>query len=177
MKILKNILDNIKIYSISLIYLCINSLFIIKYGEKYGITLLIFYLITVLGLSIFYLKIEFKNIVYKSLFWILLISFFLVSIGLNYFVDGKSLNVDRWDAMEIVIRTVFEGKYPYDIPDYMGRRSSNLPFLTILGMPFYLIFGSVGYLQSFSFLLFSFIIFKIFKFYKHRLSVLVLLLL
>ncbi|UOU98547.1 hypothetical protein MUU74_00930 [Chryseobacterium daecheongense] len=169
--------EKIKNYSIFFIYIFVNGLFVIKYGEKYGMILLPVYLIAVLVLSVFYIKVEFKETIYKVFFWISLISFFIASICLNYIVDGKSLKVDRWDAMEIGIRAILEGKYPYNIPDYMGRKSSNLPVLIILGMPFYLIFGSVGYLQSFTFLLFSYIIFKIFNVYKHRLAVLVLLLL
>jgi hypothetical protein len=165
----------IKNYNIFFIYLIVNSLFIIKYGENYNIPLLIGYLIVLFGLSIFYVKINLKDLFYKSLFWIGVIFFFFFSIYLNYKVDGNSLNVDRWSAMEIGVKAIFNGEYPYNIPDHMGQESSNLPLLIVLGMPFYLLFGSVGYLQCFSFLLFSYLIFKIFDDYKQRLAVLILL--
>lgn len=170
-----HVLNTIKKFSLFFIYIIINSLFVVKYGEKYGLPLLLAYIITVLGISLFYIKIELKDLFYKYLFWISVISFFIFSIYLNYTVDGLSLNVDRWSAMEIGIKALLNGQYPYNIPDHMGRYSSNLPILIILGMPFYLIFGSVGYLQSFIFLFFSYLIIKIFNNYKQRLAVLILL--
>lgn len=169
------ILENIKKYSTVFIYVMINALFIIKYGEQYNIALLISYLAVIAGLSLFYIKINLKDVFYKSLFWIGLISFFIFSVFLNYKVDGNSLNVDRWSAMEIGIKAILNGQYPYNIPDHMGWESSNLPMLIILGMPFYLLFGSVGYLQSFIFLLFCYLIFKIFNNYKLKSAVLILL--
>jgi hypothetical protein len=77
-------------------------LFIVKYGENYNVPLLIGYLIVLFGLSIFYVKIHLKDLFYKSFFWIGVILFFFFSIYLNYKVDGNSLNVDRWSAMEIL---------------------------------------------------------------------------
>lgn len=172
-----NIIKDIKKYSVFLIYIIVNSLFVVKYGEKYGVSLLVLYIVAILGISIFYIKVELKDFFYKYLFWILVFLFFIVSVYLNYRVDGYSLNVDRWSAMEVGIKACLSGKYPYNIPDHLGNESSNLPLLIILGMPFYLILGSVGYLQSFIFLFFSYLIVKILKSYKERLAILILLLL
>ncbi|MCK4562818.1 MAG: hypothetical protein KAT78_07925, partial [Flavobacteriaceae bacterium] len=58
--------------------------------------------------------------------------------------------------------------------DHLGGRSSNLPGLIIIGIPFYLL-GSVGLLQSFSFLLFAYTIYKIITNEKAKLFGLVLL--
>jgi len=168
-------LSSCKKYASIIIYLMINALFIVKYGEKYNIVLLVSYFVAIAGLSFFFIKINLKDIFYKPLFWIGVISFFIFSIFLNYKVDGNSLNVDRWSAMEVGIKAIFNGQYPYNIPDHMGWESSNLPMLIVLGMPFYLLFGSVGYLQSFIFLFFCYLIFKIFDNYKQRLAVLTLL--
>lgn len=167
--------ENSKKYSTIFIYLMINSLFIVKYGERFNMALLGAYLAVIAGLSFFYIKITLKEIFYKSLFWIGVISFFIFSVFLNYKIDGNSLNVDRWSAMEIGIKAILNGKYPYNIPDHMGWESSNLPMLIVLGIPFYLLFGSVGYLQSFIFLLFCYLIFKIFDNYKQRSAILILL--
>lgn len=164
-------------WSIFFIYLLINGLFVVKYSGEHSFYFLAIYLIAIFILSALYLNIGLKNIVYKYLFWILGGLFFFFSIGLNYYVDATTLNVDRCDAMEVGIRAVFNNEYPYDIKDFMGRESSNLPFLIILGMPFYLIFGSVGFLQSFSFLLFTYLIFQMFDQYKLRLAGLILLVL
>jgi hypothetical protein len=166
---------NSKNYITVFIYLIINSLFILKYGEKYNDPLLAVYFAVIAGLYFFYRKVQLKDIFYKSIFWIGVVSFFIFSVFLNYKVDGNSLNVDRWSAMEIGIKAILNGQYPYNIPDHMGWESSNLPMLIVLGMPFYLLFGSVGYLQSFIFLFFSYLIFKIFDNYKLRSVVLLLL--
>ncbi len=171
---LQNILEK---WSVFFIYLFINALFVIKYGGQFSLYLLPVYIIFIFVIAVLYIKIDLKNSIYKYLFWIVVGLFFTFSIALNYYVDGNSLNVDRWDAMEVGIKAIFNNEYPYDIKDYMGRESSNLPFLIVLGMPFYLIFGSVGFLQSFSFLLFCYLFFKIFDHYKLRLAVLILLLL
>lgn len=168
-------MHQIKNYIVFFIYLIINALFIVKYGENYNVPLLIGYLIVVFGLSIFYIKINLKDIFYKYLFLTGVIFFFFSTVYLNYKIDGNSLNVDRWSAMEVGIKAILNGKYPYNIPDHMGQESSNLPGLILLGMPFYALFGSVGYFQSFSFLLFAYLVFKIFDDYKQRLAVLILL--
>lgn len=167
--------EKLKTYSLVCIYLAVNSLFIIKYGEQYNIPLLAGYLVVFFGLGFFYLKVHFKEFFYKTSFFLGIFFFFIISIYLNYKVDGNTLNVDRWSAMEVGIKAVFSGQYPYNIPDHMGRESSNLPVLIVFGMPFYLLFRSVGYLQSFSFLLFAYLIFKIFNNYRQRLAVLMLL--
>ena len=164
-------------WSVFFFYFFINGLFVLKYSGENSVYYLVAYLLAILILGVFYVKINLKIVVYKYLFWILVALFFFFSLILNYYVDDTSLNVDRWDAMEIGIKAVLNNEYPYDIKDSMGRESSNLPFLIILGMPFYLIFGSVGFLQSFSFLLFSYLIFKVFHNYKLRLAGLVLLVL
>jgi hypothetical protein len=106
-----------------------------------------------------------------------IIVFFLFTIYLNYSVDGNTLNVDRWSALENGAKALINGNYPYNFLSHMQHKSSNLPMLMILGLPFYLIFGSVGYLQSFCFLLFAFLIYKMFKSYKERLLILLLIVL
>ncbi|MCZ2085334.1 MAG: hypothetical protein LC112_13790 [Flavobacteriales bacterium] len=171
---IKNILQK---WGVFFMYLFVNGLFVIKYGGQFSLYLLPIYIIAIFSISVLYIKSDLKEIIYKYLYWILVAVFFLFSIGLNYYVDGNSLNVDRWDAMEVGIKAIFNNEYPYNIKDFLGRESSNLPFLMILGMPFYFLFGSVGFLQSFSFLLFSYLIFKVFDNYKLRFAGLILLVL
>jgi len=95
---------------------------------------------------------------------------------LNISIDGNTLNVDRWSAMEVGIRALLNGQYPYSAIDHLGGRTSNLPTLIFLGIPFYLL-GNIGFLQSFSFILFSYIVFIAFNNYKDRLFCLLLLIL
>lgn len=84
---------------------------------------------------------------------------FCFFIILNFFIDGNSLNTDRWSAMQVTIESILKGVYPYNQLDHLGQTSSNLPSLSYLGLPFYLL-GNVGLLQPFVFLVFSFLIFK-----------------
>ncbi|ARV15574.1 hypothetical protein [Polaribacter sp. SA4-12] len=80
-------------------------------------------------------------------------------MAINIFVDGNSINSDRWSAMEATIRGVLNGEYPYKLKDHLGKTSSNLPGLFYLGLPFYLL-GNVSLLQPFVFLIISLLIFK-----------------
>jgi hypothetical protein len=73
---------------------------------------------------------------------------------INLNVDGLSLNTDRWSALEVLIKSILEGKYPYAILDHLGNTTSNLPGLFYVGLPFYLL-GDVGFLQPFTFLILS----------------------
>ncbi|MFC6267287.1 hypothetical protein [Frigoriflavimonas asaccharolytica] len=177
MILLKNFKDfqNLSKFSIGFIYLFVNSLFIFKYGGKFVEYVLPLYLILITFFLFIYLKIKFKKNVYKWFFIIFATIFFISVCFVNYFVDGNSLNVDRWSAMEVGIKAILNNQYPYNIPDFLGRESSNLPTLIILGMPFYLLLESVGYLQAFVFLLFAFLFFKIFDDYKQRFLALVIL--
>ena len=146
----------LKLTFVYLIYIITNSLFIVKYTSRiddfnaYLITF--FYVIFVSIFSLTYIRLDLKNY-YKPLFLITSIIFFVFTIYLNIKVDGTTLNVDRWSAMEVGIEALLKGEYPYSAIDHLNGRTSNLPTLIFIGIPFYLI-GDVGFLQSFSFLLF-----------------------
>ncbi|MGG8495276.1 hypothetical protein ACQY1Q_02565 [Tenacibaculum sp. TC6] len=60
--------------------------------------------------------------------------FTIVFITINVFVDAETLHVDRWSAMEITIKSLLKGAYPYNQLDHLGQTSSNLPALSYLGM-------------------------------------------
>lgn len=148
------------------VYLIINLLFILKYGSRQEfipLTLLIILYPLIIG-SLLFLIIYFKqyiNRIKRFDFYFIGASIFIFSILIliNIFVDKYSLNVDRWSAMEVTIHSIINGIYPYNLPDHLGKTSSNLPGLSYLGLPFYLI-GDVGFLQPFVFLSLSFYIFK-----------------
>jgi len=162
-----------------LIYLVINSLFVVKYTSRlnqyneYILTLL--YLIIVLLFIFIYLKVNFKAN-YKSLFITVFFIFFAFTIYLNIAFDSNTLNVDRWSAMEAGIKGLLNGEYPYSAIDHLGGRTSNLPSLIFIGIPFYLI-GNIGFLQSFAFVIFSFVIYITFSNYRDRLFCILLLIL
>lgn len=160
------------------IYFFINLLFIIKYSSRVGnntviFTVVIFFVIYIL-LNFIYTRIIIKESYLKYVFFSIIILFFFFTISINNYVNPNFLNVDRWSAMEVGVKAVLNGEYPYSAIDHLGGRTSNLPTLILLGIPFYLL-GDVGYLQSFAFVLFSYTIYYFFNNYKDRLFVLFLL--
>ncbi len=96
------------------------------------------------------LKIFLRNPCFDKLFGV----FFLV-----YKVNGETLKVDRWSALQLTVEGIIKGQYPYSRPDHLQNMSSNLPALGWLAIPFYLM-GDVGYLQVFVFLFFAVYLFK-----------------
>ena len=100
--------------------------------------------------------------------------FFVFTIYLNIKIDGNLLMVDRWSALEVGIKALLNGDYPYSAIDHLNGRTSNLPTLLFIGIPFYFL-GNIGFLQSFAFLLFLYILFKAFNDYKDRLFCIMLL--
>ena len=159
-------------------YLLINALFAFKYGSRQNYIdvylLTSVYAVLLAGIPVLFIKTNFGEIFYRNTFYIISLLFFLFTIWLNYKVDGYQLNTDRWSAMEAAIKALLNNEYPYSAIDHLNGRTSNLPTLIIIGIPFYLI-GNEGYLQSFSFLLFILLLIRISDNYKARLFGLVLL--
>jgi len=163
-----------------LLYAGINVLFMLKYSTRISLTE--GYLLTVgyaVLLSLFpwvFAKLKVSPTVYRYGFFAVGLVFFIFSMVLNSTVDGASLQVDRWSAMEVGIEALLHGEYPYAAVDNLGGRTSNLPGLIGIGIPFYLL-GNVGYLQSFCFILFTYGCYRVFDQYKTRLFCLLLLVL
>lgn len=157
------------------IYIGINSLFVIKYSARLPEvnTFLIWTAYTLLATLLFVgiMKLTANDIFLKYAFFAVLFGYFAFTIFVNYTVDGNTVNVDRWSAMQVAIESLFSGNYPYSAIDHLGGRTSNLPALIFIGIPFYLI-GNIGLLQSFTFLLFGATVFFSFKSFKIRLLVL-----
>ena len=145
-----------------LLYLFINFLFIYKYGvrQDYINEFILITVYSILFFAFFYLlnKVKLKESISKIIYFSTVTLFFIFTVYINFKVDGNNLNVDRWSAMENSIIALFNHQYPYTAIDHLNGRSSNLPGLIIIGIPFYLI-GNIGFLQSFTFLLFSFTIY------------------
>lgn len=162
-----------------LIFILINTLFVLKYTSRtdsfneYLAALI--YTLSLSIISFIYIRL---NLIYyyKPLFFMTSIFFFVFTIYLNINIDGNTLMVDRWSAMEVGIRALINGEYPYSAIDHLNGRTSNLPTLLFIGIPFYFL-GNIGFLQSFAFLLFLYITFKVFNSYKSRLLCLLLLIL
>lgn len=160
-----------------LIFIFINTLFVIKYASRIdafnGYIVAFIYTLLMSITSLIYIRLNLNNY-YKPLFYITSILFFVFTIYLNINIDGNSLMVDRWSAMEVGVKALLNGEYPYSAIDHLNGRTSNLPTLLFIGIPFYFL-GNIGFLQSFAFLLFIYITLKVFNTYKERLLCVLLL--
>lgn len=154
-----------------IIYLFIGTLFVYKYGSRQNYVnpiLLTSAFITIYTAFIFYFtKKDLSPSFYKYAYIGLAIFYLIVTIFINIKVDKYALMPDRWSAMEAGIRALFSGEYPYSALDHRNGRTSNLPTLLFIGIPFYLM-GDVGYLQTFSSAIFFLLIGYALKNYKQK---------
>ena len=164
---MKSIINNNSNLLVLITYLVINTLFVIKYGvrqDSINLYFLIFsYLIITTG-SLFLIK-YFEEVInrlkkFNILFLSICVLIFIGFVSVNYIIDGNTLNIDRWSALEVTVKSALNLEYPYNIKDHLGKTTSNLPGLFYLGLPFYLI-GNIGLLQAFVFGLLIFLIFKL----------------
>ncbi len=159
-------------------YLVVNSLFIIKYGNRLlnSYELLIALFIYLVGVHLIFISVHrFRNhdklLKYVTLSIISL--FLLYSLYINISLDSNTIKVDRWSALNNSIGALLKGDYPYTAATHLNGRSSNLPGLLLIGLPFYFL-GNVGFLQIVSFLLISVCTFQIF--HKNWIQLIVILL-
>ncbi|ALJ05676.1 hypothetical protein APS56_11305 [Pseudalgibacter alginicilyticus] len=164
---------------IYIILIFINTLFVLKYTSRIDVfneyLVALVYVLILSITSLVYVKINLGKY-YKLLYVFTSILFFVFTIYLNIKVDGNILMVDRWSAMDVAIEALLKGDYPYSATDHLNGRTSNLPTLIFIGIPFYFI-GSVGFLQSFAFLIFIYTTYITFDNYKDKLFCLFLLIL
>lgn len=163
-----------------LVFFFVNGLFVFKYSREFQLPVhhflvVIFYVLGIAGLIYCIEKSNLKKSVYSFLFWSTVIIFSFVMWFLQQRISPESLVVDRWEALQTGCKALLSGQYPYDIILSRGNESSNLPVLILFGIPFYVLFGNVAYLQNFCFFLFVFIVLKFFKDYKQRLLAVLLL--
>jgi hypothetical protein len=134
------------IFSLFYLFLVIiNGFFIVKYSLRYkpiALVLLCWAFLVIIQLAALQIiSRTFKNHANGGTwtFWIITALFFIFTIYININVDGQLLHVDRWSAMHAGIEALLNGKYPYTAIDHLGGRTSNLPALLFLGIPFYLL--------------------------------------
>ncbi len=149
----------LKNYLFKLYFIFTNLLFVFKYGlrqDHVSVYLLIIIYTLFCGFVLFGNPFKFiklnedkLKILYKVIcFSIMIVVFIVVSL-----TDGKMLNVDRWSAMDVGIKALLNGEYPYTATDHLNGRTSNFPGLFIIGLPFYFI-GELGYFSLLGILIF-----------------------
>jgi hypothetical protein len=143
-----------------IIYLFINNLFVYKYSARSTVNpfaaSIIYMAFAILLLIILWRQFEIKISApnqRKLYFGFVIICVIGLIILMRHF-DPNQIHIGRYPALHDWISRLLNGQYPYE----STIKTSGLPFLFILAMPFYFL-GDLGYFQIFSFLLFSIIIF------------------
>lgn len=129
-----------------LMFLGINSLFIMKYGLRF------FPLHVVLTISLLYVLLVYGFIKLlsgrigkvSSGIQLLVMIAGLVSLSVvQSQIDPYSIQVDRWSAIHNFIENMLHGAYPYAAQTHLGGYGSPFPVWQLFHIPFYLL-GNVG---------------------------------
>ncbi|MEI7502795.1 MAG: hypothetical protein WCJ61_05890 [Paludibacter sp.] len=164
------------------IYLIINSLFVLKYTPRYNLNpylSLVVYFGLVYAAYFIYRKVSTFGTekLFKILYWTsLILAVGAISISLIY-IDRYTIRVDRWSALTFFWDAAFNGHYPYGAHTHVSATNFPSPFPVwhLIGLPFYLL-GDVGYQIIFFLILFAFVIKCYFSSYKKSFFFLMLLL-
>ena len=140
-----------KTYRVALIlYIFINSLFILKYGLRYlpwyvVIAACILYSgVVVLGNKYKYIipKLSYLDIQRGTTFIAMIICLLFI-LAFQYLPDPMTIQVDRWSAIHNFLFNLTHGIYPYAAQTHLGGYGSPFPVWQIFHLPFYLM-GNVG---------------------------------
>ena len=146
-----------------ILYLFINALFVYKYGIRQQVIhpflAISAYIILVCLIIAVSHRSKLSERQLSIAFITISITYAVFGVVINLLVEGHQLNVDRWSAMDVGIQALLNNEYPYAALDHLGGRTSNLPTLFLVGLPFYMI-GDVGYLQVAAFILFCLLLYK-----------------
>ena len=127
-----------------LLYLAINSLFVLKYISRIsvgmGIVATAVYMVGVMALIVFLKK--WRNPSRKTIMCITVIAGAILLIAQSS-IDPYKLQVDRWSAIHNFLNNLFHGIYPYAARTHLGGYGSPFPFWQCFHIPFYLL-GNVG---------------------------------
>lgn len=127
-----------------LLYIIINSLFVLKYSSRIsisiGIVSTIMYAIGVM--AVFEILKHNQKFSKKTVICTMLIMGIVLMIAQNI-INPYRLQVDRWSAIHNFIDYLFHGIYPYAARTHLGGYGSPFPFWQFFHIPFYLL-GNVG---------------------------------
>ena len=146
--------------SLFFIYVISNILFIYKYSARSSfnpfIASIIYLIFATLLFIVLWRKNEF-NITPLVQNWLYFGFIIIGAIGLIILMrhfDPNQIHIGRYPALHDWISRLLAGQFPYE----STMRTSGLPFLFVLAMPFYIL-GDLGYFQIFSFVIFALILF------------------
>ncbi len=126
------------------VYMCINLLFLLKYGGRLGVGYaLVLCVVYMAVLHIIYHRWVENTVVRPR--WVVVgcILAFVCMICIQIVIDPYSIQVDRWSAIHNFLSCLLQGKYPYAAHTHLGGYGSPFPVWQLLHLPFYAI-GNVG---------------------------------
>ncbi|HLP06132.1 MAG TPA: hypothetical protein VK152_11955 [Paludibacter sp.] len=133
------------------IFLSINSLFILKYVPRTGINSIIVCIVYITFILVsYFLSNKYMPLVsrtkIKISYWAIT-GLAIIGIGcLLYIVDPYKLRIDRWSSLSCFWDSLLQGNFPYAAHTHLRINSftSAFPFWLLVSFPFYLL-GDVGY--------------------------------
>ena len=176
--------DNKRIQNILqiLIYLFVNSMFILKYLPRLydgSVSVLVAYLLVTAFFILFFppFTIRFPEKMHRFLFWGVIVSVILGITVILIKIDPFTVRVDRWSAVSYFLDAMFKGNYPYGVHTHVSTTNYPSPFPVwhLLNIPFFLM-GDMGLALIFFFLLTAFSVYNFFRSYRKSTFFLILLL-
>ena len=131
-----------------LLYLFINSLFILKYGLRllpwYGVVAACLIYAAIVAVSCKYLlpKLSGLTITHRAQLITMIICLTFI-IAFQYIPDPMSIQVDRWSAIHNFLYNLTHGIYPYAAQTHLNGYGSPFPVWQLFHLPFYFM-GNVG---------------------------------
>lgn len=137
-----------------LLYLAINSLFILKYASRISVGMeIVATVIYLAGAPMLFVFLKKRcHPSKKTITCMTLIVCFLLWIAQSS-INPYKLQVDRWSAIHNFLDYLLHGIYPYAARTHLGGYGSPFPFWQCFHIPFYLL-GNVGLSVFFCFLLY-----------------------
>lgn len=127
-----------------IVYLLINSLFILKYTNRMmdqGWIAVLLYATVVTGGLMVYPRVpkRFGKAVFSVVSLLIIAGIVLLQLK----IDPLSVQVDRWSAIDHFLQRMLQGEYPYLAQTHLGGYGSPFPFWNLFHLPFYAM-GDVG---------------------------------
>lgn len=166
-------------YCMMLLFLIINSLFIVKYVPRLGVSIftvlacVVLYAIISLLLFFVVFRKQFNFKFFKELYILAALGAVILMGILLYFIDPFAVQVDRWSAIHFFLQNMFQGEYPYAAQTHLGGYGSPFPVWQLFHVPFYLL-GDVGLGMIFVFTLLAIALPLFFKSYQTALKCILL---
>jgi len=145
---------------LALIYLVVNSIFVLKYGSHivaHGYLLVIFYVIAVVAVWLLLIKFP-PGIFNKRTYLVIIIAFSVFMVVVFFVIPQESLRVDRHEMIKLFWDNTFAGINPYTPRELNTNIPGPFPCYFVIALPFYWL-KEIGLLSLVGFLSFSYLLY------------------